>query len=297
MDTQLADRTAIVTGAGRGIGRATAHALSQLGAAVVVNDIGRDANGVSTAEHVVDEIRTAGGRAAANTDSVADWNGAARMVEVGLREFGSLDILVNNAGIAFSGSVCDIDAKTFDRIVATHVQGSFYCSRHAIAPMRDRGWGRIVNLVSRAGITGMPGSLPYAVGKGGVFGLINALSRELDGSGITVNGVNPASTDTPMVATAIDNLAAMGDAGRKRAESLRAQMQKPEQVAVAIASLCLPEAAHINGQIFLVAHNRIGLFQPLTVTQDVERGVPWTPAALCEALGKLELHGLADAYT
>src|SRR5262249_4145073 len=234
MDTQLADRTAIVTGAGRGIGRATAHALSQLGAAVVVNDIGRDANGVSTAEHVVDEIRTAGGRAAANTDSVADWNGAARMVEVGLREFGSLDILVNNAGIAFSGSVCDIDAKTFDRIVATHVQGSFYCSRHAIAPMRDRGWGRIVNLVSRAGITGMPGSLPYAVGKGGVFGLINALSRELDGSGITVNGVNPASTDTPMVATAIDNLAAMGDAGRKRAESLRAQMQKPEQVAVAI---------------------------------------------------------------
>jgi NAD(P)-dependent dehydrogenase (short-subunit alcohol dehydrogenase family) len=297
MDTQLADRTAIVTGAGRGIGRATAHALSQLGAAVVVNDIGRDTDGSSTAERVVDEIRAAGGRAAANTDSVTDWNGAARMVEVGLREFGSLDILVNNAGIAFSGSVWDIDAETFDRVVATHVQGSFYCARHAIAPMRERGWGRIVNLVSRAGITGIPGALPYAVGKGGVFGLINALSRELDGSRITVNGVNPSSTDTPMVTTAIDNLAAMGDAGRKRAESLRAQMQKPEQVAVAIASLCLPGAAHINGQIFLVAHNRIGLFQPLTVTQDVERGEAWTPAALCEALGKLELHGLADAYS
>ncbi len=297
MDTELAGRTAIVTGAGRGIGRATAHALSQLGAAVVVNDIGRDADGASTAERVVDEIRAAGGRAAANTDSVTDWNGAARMVEVGLLEFGGLDILVNNAGIAFSGSVWDIDAKTFDRIVATHVQGSFYCARHAIVPMRERRWGRIVNLVSRAGITGMPGSLPYAVGKGGVFGLINALSREVDRSGITVNGVNPSSTDTPMVATALDNLAAMGGAGRKRAESLRAQMQKPEQVAVAIASLCLPGAAHINGQIFLVEHNRVGLFQPLTITQDVERGEPWTPAALCEALGRLELHGLADAYS
>lgn len=297
MDTELAGRTAIVTGAGRGIGRATAHALSKLGAAVVVNDIGRDADGASTAERVVDEIRDAGGRAAANTDSVTDWNGAARMVEVGLREFGGLDILVNNAGIAFSGSVWDIDAKTFDRIVATHVQGSFYCARHAIVPMRERRWGRIVNLVSRAGITGMAGSLPYAVGKGGVFGLINALSRELDGSGITVNGVNPASTDTPMVAGALANLAAMGEEGRKRAESLRAQMQKPEQVAVAIASLCLPGAAQINGQIFLVEHNRIGLFQPLMITQDVERGEPWTPAALCEALGKLELHGLADAYS
>src|SRR4030095_2801565 len=111
--------------------RATAHALSQLGAAVVVNDIGRDAVGASTAERVVDEIRAAGGRAAANTDSVTDWNGAARMVELGQREFGSLDILVNNAGIAFSGLVWEIDAKTFDRIVATHVQGSFHCARAA----------------------------------------------------------------------------------------------------------------------------------------------------------------------
>src|SRR5262245_20196813 len=196
MSAVLTGRTAIVTGAGRGIGRATAHALSQLGAAVVVNDIGRDEAGASTAERVVDEIRAAGGRAAANTDSVTDWSGAARMVELGQRELGSVDILVNNAGIAYSGSVWDIDDGAFDRVVSTHVQGSFYCSRHALVPMRERGWGRIVNLVSRAGITGMPGSLPYAVGKGGVFGLINALSRDVEGSGITVNGVNPSATDT-----------------------------------------------------------------------------------------------------
>jgi NAD(P)-dependent dehydrogenase (short-subunit alcohol dehydrogenase family) len=297
MSVDLAGRTAIVTGAGGGIGRATALALAQLGAAIVVNDIGRDKGGAATAERVVDEIRAARGRAAANTDSVTDWDGAARMVELGLREFGSVDVLVNNAGIGFSGAPWDIDPETFDRVVSTHVQGSFYCSRHALAPMRKRGWGRIVNLVSRAGITGMPSTLPYAVGKGGVFGLTNALSRDVDGSGITVNAVNPASTGTPMVAAALDKLGAMGEEGRKRAESLLAQMQKPEQVAVVIASLCLPGAAHINGQIFLVEHNRIGLFQPLTITQGVERAEPWTPEALCEALGKLELHGLADAYS
>ena len=297
MTEALAGRTAIVTGAGRGIGRATALALARLGAAVVVNDIGRDEGGAATADGVAEEIRAAGGRAAANTDSVTDWEGAARMVALGQSEFGSLDILVNNAGIAFSGSAWDIDAERFDRIVATHVQGSFYCARHALGPMREQGWGRIVNLVSRAGITGMPNSLPYGVGKGGVFGLTNALSRDVDGSGITVNAVNPSSTGTPMVAKALENLAALGEEGRQRAESLRAKMQSPDQVAVAIASLCLPSAGHINGQIFLVEHNKIGLFQPLTITQDVDRADPWTPEALCEALGKLELHGLADAYS
>jgi len=292
----LAGRTAIVTGAGGGIGRATAHALARLRAAVVVNDIGRDADGASTAERVAGEIRAEGGRAVANTDSVTEWDGAARMVALGQREFGSLDILVNNAGIAFSGAVWDVDAATFDRVVASHAHGAFYCARHALVPMRERGWGRIVNLVSRAGITGMPSTLPYAVGKGGVFGLTNALSRDVAGSGITVNAVNPSSTATPMVAAALDSLRAMGEEGRARAESLRAQMQSPEQVAVVIASLCLPGAGHVNGQVFLVERERIGLFQPLTVTQQVERAEPWTPGALCEALGGLALHGLSDAY-
>jgi len=296
MGGELEGRTAIVTGAGGGIGRATAHGLAGLGAAVVVNDIGSDDRGHATAEQVVDEIRAEGGRAAASLDSVTDWDGAARMVALARREFGSLDVLVNNAGVGFSGAPWELDAETFDRVVATHVQGSFYCARHALVPMREQGFGRIVNLVSRAGITGMPGTVAYAVGKGGVFGLTNALARDVDGSGITVNAVNPASTGTPMVAQALDRLAAVGAEGRQRAERLLARMQKPEHVAVAIASLCLPGAGAINGQVFLVEHGRVGLFQPLTITQAVDRDSPWTAAELCEALAGLALHELADAY-
>jgi NAD(P)-dependent dehydrogenase (short-subunit alcohol dehydrogenase family) len=152
-------------------------------------------------------VTGAGGRAAANTDSVTDWNGAARMVELGQRELGSLDTLVKSAGIGFSGAPWDREARTFDRVVSTHVQGAFYCARHALESRRRKwAWGRIVNLVSRAGIPGMPSTVPYAVGRGGVFGLTDALSRDVYGSGMTVNGVNPSSTGTPMVGAALGGL-------------------------------------------------------------------------------------------
>ena len=297
MANELEGRAAIVTGAGGGIGHATALALASRGAAVVVNDIGRDDEGRPSAASTVDEITRAGGRAIANTESVTEFEGTGRMVARALSEFGRLDILVNNAGVAYSGPSWEVDPDRFDRVVATHVQGTFNCTRHALGPMREQGFGRIVNLVSRAGITGMPNVLPYAAGKGGVFGMTNALARDVAGSGVTVNAVNPSSTGTQMVTGAIDRLSEMGEAGRKRAESLRAQMQSPDHVAVAIASLCLPEAGDINGQFFLVEHDRVGLFQPLTVSQSVERSGGWEADDLCRALGELDLYGLEDAYS
>ena len=297
MAAELTGRAAIVTGAGGGIGRATALELAALGASIVVNDIGRRDDGSSTAEAVAEEIRAAGGNAAANSDSVCDFDGAQRMIETALREFGSVDILVNNAGISWNGAPWDLDAESFNRVVETHIQGSFFCARHALGPMREQGWGRIVNLVSRAGLTGMPGTLAYGVGKGGVLGLTNTLSRDLVGSGITVNAVNPSATRTPMVAKGLEGLEAMGKEGRQRAASLRSQMQPAERVAVVIATLCLPASEGITGQIFYVERNQVGLFQPLTVTQDVNRDEAWTPAELSEAIAKFDLHSLEDAYS
>jgi NAD(P)-dependent dehydrogenase (short-subunit alcohol dehydrogenase family) len=301
MSTDLQGRVAIVTGAGGGIGRATALQLAAQGASVVVNDIGTSTDGVgndfSKADVVAEEIRAAGGKAAPNHDSVSDFDAAASIVETALKEFGGVDILVNNAGLSTRGQLWELDAETFERITASHSKGTFNCARHAVPHMKDKGWGRIVNLVSRAGIIGMPGSLAYGVGKGGVFGFTNVTSRDLAQFGITVNAVNPSSTETRMVTQAMDQMIQSKDeATRARAEGLLSAMQKPERVAVLIAYLCTPAAAEINGQIFLVQQNHIGMFQPLTVTQSVDREEEWEVDALGEALAGLKFHPLDDPY-
>lgn len=300
MTIDLEDRVAIVTGAGGGIGRATALELARLGAAVVVNDLGTSTTGEGTdaskAESVAAEIRSLGGRAAVSSDSVAEFAAAGRIIETAIAEFGRVDVLVNNAGLTAPGSIRSLDPDDFERISASHIKGTFNCARHAVPHMIEAGWGRIVNLVSRAGILGIPGSLAYGVGKGGVFGFTNVASRELARHGITVNAVNPASTETRMVTQATDRMQ-QGDADmRARAEAMLAAAQSPEQVAVLIGWLCTPASADVNGQVFLVSKNHVGLFQPLTVTQGVDRDEPWTVAELGEALGSLRYHPLDQPY-
>jgi len=294
--TDLSGRAAIVTGAGGGIGRATALLPARRGARVVVNDIGRTPEGDSTAEKVADEIVTAGGSAVASTESVVDYAAAGEIVGKALRHFGSADVLVNNAGIASHGTLWTLEPDEFERVTATHIKGTYNCSRHAVGPMRERGYGRIVNMVSRAGIHGMPGTLAYGVGKGGVFGFTNAASRDLFAEGITTNAVNPASTATPMVLGAVEAMEAQGGERAERAANLRAQMQPPERVAVLVAYLATPRAGGINGQVFLVEGNRIGVFQPLTVAQQVDRDEPWDLEALGDALDGVAFPGAQDPY-
>ncbi len=300
MTVSLEGRTAIVTGAGRGIGRATAIELARLGAAVVVNDIGTSTAGdgadTSLAAEVVEEIRSAGGRAAANTDSVADFDAAGRIIATAIESFGGADILVNNAGLSAGGVIWELDPETFDRVVASHLYGTYNCTRHAVPHMKEKGWGRIVNLVSRGGLTGIAGNAAYGAGKGGIFGLTNVCARDLAPFGITVNGVNPSSTETRMVMQAVERGRREGGEMAKRAEGLMAVLQKPEHVAVVIATLCADEATGINGQFFLVKKNEVGLFQPLTITQQVDNESDWQPDDLVFALGKLDLHPLDGPY-
>lgn len=301
MSGSLAGKVAIVTGAGRGIGRATALELARLGAAVVVNDIGTSTRGdgsdASIAGEVAAEIRAAGGKAESNTDSVTDFEGTGRLVATAIDTLGGCDILINNAGVSMAEPIWEVEPETFERVVRTHVSGTFNCMRHAVPHMMEQRWGRIVNLVSRAGITGIPGTPAYGAGKGGIFGLTNVCARDLAEYGITVNGVNPSSTETRMVTEAVESLRGRGDdASRGRADALLAAAQKPEQVAVAIAALCGETAAQINGEYFLVKGNEVGLFQPLSVTQSVSQESEWSADALADALAKLELHPLNEPY-
>jgi len=296
----LEGRVAVVTGAGRGIGRATALELARQGAAVVVNDVGSELDGsgrdASLAARVVAEIEAAGGRAAASADSVAEWASARRIIELARDRFGAVDVLVNNAGLSAGAPIWELDPELFARVVASHLGGAFHCTRAAAPHMKERRWGRIVNLVSRAGIIGVPGNAAYGAGKGGVFGLTNVASRDLAPFAVTVNAVNPSSTDTRMVARAVESARAAGGEAAKRAQNLLAVMQRPEDVAVLITALCSEAAARITGQVFFVAKSRVALFQPLTLAQSTEKDGPWTAEELAKALGSFETYPLEAPY-
>ncbi len=300
MSLSLAGRTAVVTGAGRGIGRATALELARLGASVVVNDIGTSTAGIgrdeSLAESVVGEIAAAGGSALANTESVVDFEGAGRIIAAAVERFGSIDILVNNAGLSAGAPIWELEPDLFDRVTATHIKGTYNCTRHAVAHMKDKGWGRIVNLVSRSGLTGVAGNAAYGAGKGGIFGFTNVVSRDLTAFGITVNGVNPSSTDTRMVSEAIEAAERAGGAMAERAANLRAVLQPPEEVAVLIAALCSEQAAAISGQFFFVRGTEVGLFRPLEIEQMTSRETRWSAEDLALAISKLAPYPLDSPY-
>jgi len=301
MQIDLSGRTAVVTGAGRGIGRATALELARLGANVVVNDIGTASDGSGRdegpARGVATEIEARGGAATYSIASVVDYTGAEAIVGTAVEHFGGVDILVNNAGLSAGGPIWEIEPDLFSKVCFSHLLGTFNCTRCAAPLMKERGWGRIINLVSRAGLVGIAGNAAYGAGKGGVFGLTNVASRDLQPFGVTVNAVNPAATDTRMVTEAIDEIRSRSDErSEKMAASLLAALQKPESVAAVIAALCSPQADHVTGEILYVAGSEVGVFDPLSVGQSQSREAGWSSEQLAEALADFELHPLDGPY-
>jgi 3-oxoacyl-[acyl-carrier protein] reductase len=282
---RLAGKVAIVTGAGRGIGRSEALLLAVEGAKVVVNDVfienRGEANEAPIAAGVVEEIRVAGGEAVASLDSVASMTGAERIVNSALREFGRLDILINNAGNVRPGNIYEMNEYDWDRVIQTHLKGAFAMTRFASPVFCRQGAGVIINTGSESGL-GHATMANYSAAKEGIVGLTRSVARELGRFGVRCNAIRPRAL-TQSVQT-------LNQTAFSRAQSLERALGKfslgnrgnipsdggPEQVAPLVVWLCTDAAKNVNGRTFYVCGDEIGLFSEPEVVCSLSRSGGWT---------------------
>ena len=262
----LKGKTAVVTGAGRGIGREVALLLASEGASVVVNDPGVGRGGEATeerpADDVVAEIVKAGGKAVANYDSVADYVKAGLMIKQCVDSFGKIDLLVNVAGNLRERMIWNMSEDDFDSVVSVHLKGHWNMCHHAIKYMRQAGHGRIVNFSSDA-FKGSVGQCNYSASKAGIIALTRSIAKEASKFGITANAICP-SADTRMTLT--DTVKANRERKFKAGLMTKAEYDRtlqprgPEYIAPIVAYLCLDQADVINGQVFHAERGRINTY-------------------------------------
>ena len=272
MPDLLAGRVAVVTGAGNGIGRAEAIGLAAQGAKVVVNDIGTSVGGEgishSPAETVVKEIKNAGGSAVANFDSVATEKGADAIIQAAIDNFGKIDVLINNAGVVCKGSgVYEVSSSDWEKVIKTHLFGTFYCTRSATAFMKKQGYGRIVNTSSHVGL-GWKGLTAYSAAKEGIVGFTRTVARDMAEFGVTCNAIRPMA-------------AWRGDMH----VSTEMAPNRPEDVAALVVYLASEQADHINGCIFEVWHGHVAIFiEPPPVLETLKKVGSWTTEELAKLI-------------
>ncbi|MFD5176216.1 SDR family oxidoreductase [Nocardia sp. NPDC058379] len=289
-DQQLicAGRTVIVTGAGRGIGRAHALAFAAAGAKVVVNDVGTALDGAATtetpAQQVVDEIVAAGGEAVANYDDVADWDGARNMIRQAIDTFGGLDVLVNNAGFVRDRMLVNLGEDEWDAVVRVHLKGHFATMRHAAEYWRGEAKAgrpvdaRVINTSSGAGLQGSVGQGNYGAAKAGIAGLTLTASAEFGRYGVTVNAIAPAAR-TRMTETVFADTMAAPDAGF--------DAMAPENISPLVVWLGSTESAGVTGRMFEVEGGKVALAQGWRHGAPVDRGARWNPAELGPVVAEL----------
>jgi NAD(P)-dependent dehydrogenase (short-subunit alcohol dehydrogenase family) len=283
----LEGKVAIVTGAGRGIGRAHALALAAAGAKVVVNDLGAALSGEghddTPAQQVVEEIRNAGGEATANGDNVADFAGAERLVRQAIDELGRLDILVNNAGILRDRMLVNMTEQEWDAVIAVHLKGHFAPTRHAAAYWREQAKagnevrGRVINTSSPSGVFGNVGQSNYGAAKAGIAGFTLIAAQELQRYGVTVNCLAP-NARTRMTEETFD----MG------APTEGFDPLDPANMSPVVVALCADEAQHITGQVFHVWGGAVNALQGWTAAELFASDERWDADAL--------LHELLDRF-
>jgi NAD(P)-dependent dehydrogenase (short-subunit alcohol dehydrogenase family) len=273
----LEGKVAIVTGAGGGIGRAHALALAREGARVVVNDLGGDRHGggrgSEAADRVVEEIKAAGGEAAASYDSVATREGADGILWTALSRFGRVDVLVNNAGILRDRTLLNMSQAELDLVLDVHLRGTFFCTQVVARQLKIQGGGgRIVNTTSLSGMLGNFGQANYAAAKAGIYGLTRVAALELQKIGVTVNAIAPVAL-TRMT----QDLAMMRGASE--------QELGPQLIAPVVVFLASDLAADVTGQVVGVEGGRLFLYRVETTegaTKEPANG-QWTAREIKEA--------------
>jgi NAD(P)-dependent dehydrogenase (short-subunit alcohol dehydrogenase family) len=270
----LQGKVAIVTGAGRGIGREIALLMARHGAAVVVNDLGASVTGEgadqSPGEETVGLITQTGGKAVLNGDSVADWDAAQRIVRTAIDAFGRLDIVVNNAGILRDVIFHKMTPEDWHAVIGVHLNGSFFVSRAAAPIFREQGSGAFIHMTSTSGLIGNFGQANYAAAKLGIAGLSKAIALDMARFGVRSNAIAPFAwsrmigsipTDTPEQAARVAKLKAM------------------TPMAVYLAS---DAASDVTGQIFGVRNNEIIFFSQNRPLRTVQRSEGWTAETIAE---------------
>ncbi|WP_405835943.1 SDR family oxidoreductase [Streptomyces platensis] len=288
-------RVAVVTGAGRGLGRAHALALAAEGAEVVVNDLGvaPDGAGASAgpAQQVADEIRAHGGRAVAHTGDITTTDGAASLVTTALDTFGRLDALVNNAGFLRDRMLVNLDEDDWDAVIRVHLKGHFLPLRHAAAHWRAETKAgrtpdaRIINTGSGAGLLGSVGQGNYSAAKAGIIGLTLVAAAEMARYGVQINAIAPAARTRMTERTFAATMAAPADG--------EFDAMAPENVSPLVVWLASAGSAGVTGRVFEAEAGRITVMEGWRPGPTADKGSRWTPAEAGETARKL----LADAET
>ena len=244
---KLKDKVALVTGAGSGLGRAIALAFAREGAKLVVNDIAEE-----RAAATVADIKALGGQAIAIAADVSDSQQVKDMFARAVEEYATVDILVNNAGLLQPGEIANIEDEQWRRMIAVHLDGTFYCTREAVRVMEAKGSGKIVNMASIAGISGLGMASHYSAAKGGIIGFTKAAARELIGKGIYVNALAPGFVETPGLQTP-----AGGAEGKTLSDLIQAvfgtilidRLGRPEEIAPWAVHLASDDSNFMVGQV------------------------------------------------
>lgn len=286
-----AGRVAIVTGAGRGLGRAHALELAREGASVVVNDIGVELDGSggesAAALSVVEEIVQRGGQAVADGHDVSDWEGARMLIEGAIHAFGRLDVLVNNAGVLRDRMIVSLKSEDVTKVLNVHLGGTLFTSHHAANYWREQSKAgdpvaaRIINTTSGAGLYGNIGQVAYSAAKAGICGLTLVAAAELARYGVTVNALAPGAR-TRMTEQVFASVMAKPEEGF--------DPMAPENVSPVVAWLSSPESQSVTGRVFEVYGGMIGLAEGWTHGPSVAEERRFEPGEIGPIVNHLLLH-------